>query len=41
MISSSGLRMLVSVMWFVVKLLALCQQCEQLIMCELYEQNGS
>jgi hypothetical protein len=33
--------MLFSVMWFVVKLLALCEQYEQLVMCEMYESNGS
>jgi len=33
--------MLISVVCFVVKLLALCEQYEQLVMCEMFERNGS
>jgi hypothetical protein len=41
MISSSKLRMLFSVVWFVVKLLALCELYEQLVMYEMFESSGS
>ena len=41
MVSSNRLRMLFSVVWFVVKLLALCELYEQLVMCDLFESSGT